>query len=227
MREESTSAIDIKPEEIDDIHGQLDTTRFITVEEGESSLIVSSSDYDDDNALILNRRQDHMNELIQNQIAKNQSLRERLELIRQQRRQIQSSLDLKKKTTTISGRKNQQKQDQEEQKQEEIPPSSLDHDGNNNRNGNISNDADIVLDDVGTDGDGDDGMVAMKEGGTDGPITPIDVAEHLLDSLLRERQDALKSYQSIILKRKEIRKFLHLSQRWNVVNDCFHIWYVK
>jgi hypothetical protein len=46
-----------------------------------------------------------------------------------------------------------------------------------------------------------------------------------LESLRLERQDAMHVYQSVLAIRKETTGFLQLAQKWNVTNDCFHIWH--
>ena len=53
----------------------------------------------------------------------------------------------------------------------------------------------------------------------------VGMVEDLLDAVVRERQDALKSYQSILTRRRATSKFLKTAQQWNVMNDCFHIWH--
>lgn len=46
-----------------------------------------------------------------------------------------------------------------------------------------------------------------------------------LDALHRERQYQLEDFESVLRDRHSINKFLKVSERWNVVNDCFHIWH--
>eukprot|EP00980_Cylindrotheca_fusiformis_P009213 scaffold2004_cov101-Cylindrotheca_fusiformis.AAC.3 len=46
-----------------------------------------------------------------------------------------------------------------------------------------------------------------------------------LDVLHRERQQSLDELDSILQHRHSIRNFLEISERWNVMNDCFHIWH--
>lgn len=46
-----------------------------------------------------------------------------------------------------------------------------------------------------------------------------------LDSLHRERQQFLEELESILQQRHSLRQFLKVAERWNVMNDCFHIWH--
>jgi hypothetical protein len=46
-----------------------------------------------------------------------------------------------------------------------------------------------------------------------------------LDMLHRERQRFLEEFESVLRTRHSLRKFLDTSERWDVINDCFHIWH--
>ena len=204
---ERTASVDVKANGVKDDDDLLQPTHQNSARlscgngsEGEPSLQPEETG-------ITNLRQDRMNEIIENQIARNRSLRERIDVIRQQRRQLQVAMGVNRDNSR-QGRKEAQPKGTKQE--EEASPNSNKFD------------SDAVAQE-----DTDDNVTARTDRRSRGDGNSIGVAERLLDSLLRERQDALKSYQSILLKRKEVRKFLHLSQRWNVVNDCFHIWYVR
>ena len=46
-----------------------------------------------------------------------------------------------------------------------------------------------------------------------------------LNQLRKDRVSVIEEYQSVLFQRKNASAFLHNSQRWNVTNDCFHIWH--
>jgi hypothetical protein len=46
-----------------------------------------------------------------------------------------------------------------------------------------------------------------------------------LDTLHREQQQSLEELGSLLQHRYSLKKFLEVSERWNVINDCFHIWH--
>ena len=46
-----------------------------------------------------------------------------------------------------------------------------------------------------------------------------------LTKLQLERQESIEQFQSLLEQRQHTSKFLNVSQQWNVINDCFHIWY--
>jgi hypothetical protein len=46
-----------------------------------------------------------------------------------------------------------------------------------------------------------------------------------LNHLRLQRQVAIETYQSILVQRQSLAQYLNLAGRWNVLNDCFHIWH--
>lgn len=48
---------------------------------------------------------------------------------------------------------------------------------------------------------------------------------HRLESLQLQRQETLDLYQSLLEQRTSVSRYLEYAQKWNVTNDCFHIWH--
>ena len=48
---------------------------------------------------------------------------------------------------------------------------------------------------------------------------------HRLESLQLQRQETLDQYKSILEQRSCVSRYLGYAQKWNVTNDCFHIWH--
>lgn len=48
---------------------------------------------------------------------------------------------------------------------------------------------------------------------------------HRLESLQLQRQKTLDQYQSVLEQRTSVSRYLGYAQKWNVTNDCFHIWH--
>lgn len=47
-----------------------------------------------------------------------------------------------------------------------------------------------------------------------------------VEQLHLHRQIAIEAYQSMLVQRQSLSQYLQLATRWNVWNDCFHIWHI-
>jgi hypothetical protein len=60
----------------------------------------------------------------------------------------------------------------------------------------------------------------------DSKIDPqLQATLHRLESLHLQRQETLDQYQSSLEHRTSVSRYLEYAQKWNVTNDCFHIWH--
>ena len=50
-------------------------------------------------------------------------------------------------------------------------------------------------------------------------------AQQQLEALQLQRQESLDEYHSMLQQRASISNYLEYALKWNVTNDCFHIWY--
>ena len=50
-------------------------------------------------------------------------------------------------------------------------------------------------------------------------------AQQQLEALQLQRQESIDEYHSMLQQRASISNYLEYALKWNVTNDCFHIWY--
>ena len=53
----------------------------------------------------------------------------------------------------------------------------------------------------------------------------VEETSQQLEFLERRRQELLDEYHSVLQRRQTHNLFLQLATRWNVTNDCFHVWH--